>query len=82
MQTLTFENAKAHLAEVCDRACREGETFVVTRRDHHDVVLMSLEGFNAGRRRKTGAGLLALLATLEPIPEPFPDVDEGVLPVD
>jgi antitoxin VapB len=45
-----------------------------------DTALMHREGNRLVIEPVRKAGLLALLATLEPVEETFPDFDEGLLP--
>ena len=39
----TYTDARAHLAELLDRAGDDRETVIITRRDHNDVAMISAD---------------------------------------
>lgn len=47
MDTLTYTNARANLAETMNRVCEQREPLIITRNGEQAVVMMSLEEFNA-----------------------------------
>ena len=47
MQALTYSYTRNRLKEVMDTICRDGETVIVTRKDSKNVVMMSLDEYNA-----------------------------------
>ena len=47
MQVVSLEEAKLDLESICTRACEDYEPYVVHTENKHDVVIMSLEEFNA-----------------------------------
>ncbi len=49
---------------------------------HREGDRLIIEPIQPKFARGSAAALLAILATMEPIAEEFPDVDEGLLPLD
>jgi antitoxin VapB len=49
---------------------------------HREGNKLIIEPFTPKLVKGSAAALLAVLATMEPIDEDFPDVDEGLLPLD
>jgi antitoxin YefM len=47
MDAITYTEARNHLAETMDRVSEDHEPIIITRRNGRNVVLMSLEDFNA-----------------------------------
>lgn len=47
MDTLTYTNARANLAETMNRVCEQREPLIITRNGEQAVVMMSLDEFNA-----------------------------------
>lgn len=47
MQVISLEEAKHDLETICTRACEDYEPYVVHTQNKHDVVIVSLEEFNA-----------------------------------
>ena len=47
MKALSYTAARAKLAAVMDKVCRDHEPVVVTRKDEPAVVLLSLEDYQA-----------------------------------
>lgn len=58
MQTVNYSTLRNNLKSYCDRAVEENETFIVTRREHQDVVLMSLDKYNNLMRISRSAAYL------------------------
>ncbi|MEO7401890.1 MAG: virulence-associated protein VapB [Polaromonas sp.] len=49
---------------------------------HREGNKLIIEAIEPKHPKGSAAALLAVLATMEPIDEEFPDVDEGLLPLD
>ena len=49
---------------------------------HREGNRLIIEAIEPKHPKGSAAALLAVLATMEPIDEEFPDVDEGLLPLD
>jgi antitoxin YefM len=47
MQSVLFEEAKQNLDTLCKKACQDHEPYIVHRQDNNNVVILSLEDFNA-----------------------------------
>jgi antitoxin YefM len=47
MNTITYTDARNHLAETMDRVTDNHEPVIITRRNGRNAVLISLEDFNA-----------------------------------
>ena len=45
MDTITYSNARANLAQTMNRVCDDHAPVVITRRNAESVVLMSLEDY-------------------------------------
>ncbi len=51
MRTVSFSEARSHFKSVCDDVAHDVEETVITRRNADDLVLMSLEQYNALQER-------------------------------
>ena len=49
MEVTTYSHARNHLKSIMDRVCDNYEEVVVTRKDDKNVVILSLEEYNAIR---------------------------------
>ena len=47
MKAFTFTNARQSLAKIMDGVCRDHDPVIVTRKNKHSVVIMSLEDFES-----------------------------------
>jgi antitoxin YefM len=47
MEALTYSETRNNLKTVMDSICDEGRTVIVTRKDKRNIVMMSLEDYNA-----------------------------------
>jgi antitoxin YefM len=47
MLSITYSNARQHLAEVMDKVHDEHEPIIITRKATHAVIMISLEDFNS-----------------------------------
>lgn len=47
MLAVNYSTIRSNLKDYCDRATEDNETVIVTRKDGKNVVLMSLEQYNA-----------------------------------
>ncbi len=47
MIAVNYSTLRSNLKDYCDKATDESETVIVTRKDEKNVVLMSLEQYNA-----------------------------------
>lgn len=47
MLAVNYSTIRSNLKDYCDRATEDNETVIVTRKDEKNVVLMSLEQYNA-----------------------------------
>jgi len=69
MQSVLFEEAKQNLDTLCKKACQDHEPYVVHRQDNNNVVILSLEDFNAWQETQyllsTPANAHRLLRSLE-----------------
>ena len=49
MQVYSYSETRNRLKAIMDIVCKDGETVIVTRKDGQNVVMLSLDDFNAGR---------------------------------
>jgi len=47
MLAVNYSTLRNNLKDYCDRATNENETVIVTRKDEKNVVILSLESYNA-----------------------------------
>jgi antitoxin YefM len=47
MKTLTYSDARTHLASTMDQVCDDREPVIITRQKARSVVMISLEDFNS-----------------------------------
>ena len=47
MQIILFDDAKQNLETICEQVCQDHEPYVVKGKSDHDVVILSLEDYNA-----------------------------------
>jgi antitoxin YefM len=47
MQIILFDDAKQNLETICEQVCQDHEPYVVKGKNDHDVVILSLEDYNA-----------------------------------
>ena len=47
MQVVNFSEARNNLKALCDLACRNSEEIVINRKNGENVVILSLEDYNA-----------------------------------
>ncbi len=47
MQLILFDDAKQNLETICEQVCQDHEPYVVKGKNDHDVVILSLEDYNA-----------------------------------
>lgn len=59
MIAVNYSTIRNHLKEYCDKATDNGETVIVTRKSEKNVVLMSLEQYNAIMKAQRNAEYLA-----------------------
>lgn len=61
MLAVNYSTMRDNLKSYCDKACDESETIIVTRKNEKNVVLLSLEQFNALTKAARNAEYLAKL---------------------
>ena len=59
MTAVNYSTIRARFAEYCNRVVREFETVIVTRKNEENVVLISLEEYNALIKQAKNAEYLA-----------------------
>ncbi|BAP54869.1 prevent-host-death family protein [Thioploca ingrica] len=47
MQIILFDDAKQNLETICEQVCQDHEPYVVKGKNDQDVVILSLEDYNA-----------------------------------
>lgn len=61
MTAVNYSTIRGNLAAYCNRVIEEDETVIVTRKDEKNVVLLSLEAYNALVKLAQNAEYLAML---------------------
>lgn len=46
MKTVTYSEARQNLKDICDAVAENNETYILTRRDGKDVVMLSMEKYS------------------------------------
>ena len=71
MQAITYSKARNNLKTVMDKVCNEPEPYIITRKDNQNVVIISLEEYNAIQETlhlfSTAANTRNLLQSIEEI---------------
>jgi len=62
MLAVNYTTIRNNLKEYCDKVTDESETVIVTRKDEKNVVIISLEEYNALTKAKRNADYLGKLA--------------------
>lgn len=61
MLAANFSTVRENLKSYCDRVTDHGETLIITRKDEKNVVVISLDEYNAMQKRLRNAEYLAKL---------------------
>jgi len=59
MLAVNYSTLRNNLKDYCDRATDDNETVIVTRKDEKNVVILSLESYNAMSKSARNAAYLA-----------------------
>lgn len=46
MEAITYSNARNNLKNIMDKVCDDQATYIITRKNNRNVVMLSLEEFN------------------------------------
>ena len=61
MVAVNYSTLRNNLKDYCDRATDENETVIVTRKDEKNVVILSLESYNALSKAARNAAYLDMI---------------------
>ena len=61
MLAVNYSTLRNNLKNYCDRATEDGETVLVTRKDEKNVVILSLESYNAMSKLARNTAHLSML---------------------
>jgi len=61
MLAVNYSTLRNNLKDYCDRATDENETVIVTRKDEKNVVILSLESYNALSKAARNAAYLDMI---------------------
>ena len=61
MLAVNYSTIRNNLKGYCDRVTDEGETIIVTRKDEKNVVILSLDDYNALAKAARNAEYLAMI---------------------